>query len=60
MNWHKCLSCQSCRKHDGSGRRQICSGRAASAGSAGQKMLSIGDAAVNAAAAVSLPAARQP
>ena len=48
---------QSCSKRDGSGRRQICSGRAAGAGRAGPKLLSIADAAGNAAAAVALPAA---
>ena len=48
---------QSCSKRDGSGRRQICSGRAAGAGRAGPKLLSIAYAAGNAAAAVSLPVA---
>ena len=38
--------------------RQNCSGRAAVAGRASRKLLSIADAAGNAAAAVALPAAR--
>ena len=45
---------QNCSWRDGSGRRQICSGRAAGAGRAGPKLLSIAYAAGNAAAAVSL------
>ena len=45
------------REHDGSGRRQIWSGRAAGTGSAGQNLSCITDAAGNAAAATALPAA---
>ena len=48
---------QQCSKCDGSGRWQICSGRAAGACLAGPKLLSIAYAAGNAAAAVSLPVA---
>ena len=45
------------RRRDCSGCRQMCSERDAGVGRAGPKLLSIADAAGNAAAAVALPAA---